>query len=38
MNHRLHHFMQQLTDEMAANYKEIQKWASADPGTAGHGD
>ena len=35
MNHRLHHFMQQLTDEMAANYKEIQKWASADPGTAG---
>ena len=35
MNHRLHHFMQQLTDEMSANYKEIQEWASTDPGTAG---
>ena len=35
MNHRLHHFMQQLTDEMAGNYKEIQEWASTDPGTAG---
>ena len=35
MNHRLHHFMNQLSDEMAGNYKDIQKWAGTDPGTAG---
>ena len=35
MNHRLHHFMKQLSDEMAGNYKEIQEWAATDPGTAG---
>ena len=33
--HNLHDFMQQLTDKMAANYKQIQKRASEDPGTAG---
>ena len=35
MNHRLHHFMNQLTDKMAGHYKEIQEWAATDPGTAG---
>ena len=33
--HDLHDFMQQLTDKMAANYKQIQKRATEDPGTAG---
>ena len=33
--HDLYDFMQQLTDKMAANYKQIQKRASEDPGTAG---
>ena len=33
--HDLHDFMRQLQDKMAANYKQIQKQASEDPGTAG---
>ena len=33
--HDLHDFMKQLQDKMAANYKQIQKRASEDPGTAG---
>ena len=33
--HDLHDFMRQLQDRMAANYKQIQKRASEDPGTAG---
>lgn len=33
--HDLHDFMQQLSDEMAAEYDRIQKRASEDPGTAG---
>ena len=35
MNHPLHHFMNQLSDEMAGSYKDIQEWAPKDPGTAG---
>lgn len=35
MNHNLHRFMNQITDEMDRNYKGIQEWASTDPGTAG---
>ena len=34
-SHDLHDFMQQLSDEMAAEYKRIQKRATEDPGTAG---
>ena len=33
--HDLHNFIQQLTDKMSANYKQIQKRATEDPGTAG---
>ncbi len=33
--HDLHDFMQQLQDRMAAHYRQIQKRASEDPGTAG---
>lgn len=33
--HDLHDFMRQLQDKMTANYKQIQKRASEDPGTAG---
>lgn len=33
--HDLHDFMQQITDEMAAEYDRIQKRATEDPGTAG---
>ena len=33
--HDLHDFMKQLQDKMAANYEQIQKRASEDPGTAG---
>ena len=33
--HDLHDFMRQLQDRMAAHYKQIQKRASEDPGTAG---
>ena len=33
--HDLHDFMKQLQDKMAANYKQIQKRATEDPGTAG---
>ena len=33
--HDLHDFMKQLQDRMAAHYKQIQKRASEDPGTAG---
>ena len=33
--HDLHDFMQQLSDEMAAEYDRIQKRAAEDPGTAG---
>ena len=33
--HDLYDFMQQLQDRMAANYKQIQKRATEDPGTAG---
>ena len=33
--HDLHDFMRQLQDEMAAHYKQIQKRATEDPGTAG---
>ncbi|MDE0681569.1 MAG: hypothetical protein OXI63_01520 [Candidatus Poribacteria bacterium] len=33
--HDLHDFMQQLQDRMAAHYKQIQKRATEDPGTAG---
>ena len=33
--HDLHEFMRQLQNRMAANYKQIQKRASEDPGTAG---
>ena len=33
--HDLHDFMQQLSDEMAAEYNRIQKRATEDPGTAG---
>lgn len=33
--HDLYDFMQQLQDRMAAHYKQIQKRASEDPGTAG---
>ena len=34
-NHTLYDFMRQLSDEMAAEYNHIQKWATEDPGTAG---
>lgn len=34
-SHDLHDFMQQLSDEMAAEYTRIQKRATEDPGTAG---
>ena len=34
-SHDLHDFMQQLSDEMAAEYNRIQKRATEDPGTAG---
>ncbi len=34
-SHDLHDFMRQLQDRMAANYKQIQKRATEDPGTAG---
>ena len=34
-SHDLHDFMQQLSDEMAAEYDRIQKRATEDPGTAG---
>ena len=33
--HALHHFMWQLSNDMAANYKELQKGATEDPGTTG---
>lgn len=33
--HDLHHFIRQLSDKMAANYRQIQEQASEDPGTAG---
>ena len=33
--HDLHDFMKRLQDKMAANYEQIQKRASEDPGTAG---
>ena len=33
--HDLYDFMQQISDKMAANYKQIQKRATEDPGTAG---
>ena len=33
--HDLYDFMRQLSDEMAAEYDRIQKWATEDPGTAG---
>lgn len=33
--HDLHHFMRQLSDDMAANYAHIQARATEDPGTAG---
>ena len=33
--HDLYDFMRQLSDEMAAEYNRIQKWAAWDPGTAG---
>ena len=33
--HDLHHFMQQLSNEMAAEYNRIQMRATEDPGTAG---
>ena len=33
--HDLHDFMKQLQDRMAAHYKQIQKRAPEDPGTAG---
>ena len=33
--HDLYDFMQQLSDEMAAEYNRIQKRATEDPGTAG---
>ena len=33
--HDLYDFMRQLQDKMAANYEQIQKRASEDPGTAG---
>ncbi len=35
MNHELHDFLQQTSDEMAAEYNRIQKRATKDPGTAG---
>lgn len=35
MYHNLHHYMNEISDEMARNYKEIQEWSSTDPGTAG---
>ncbi len=35
MNHNLHRFMNQISDEMDRNYKGIQEWAATDPGTAG---
>ena len=35
MSHDLYEFMQQLSDEMAAEYNRIQKRATEDPGTAG---
>ena len=34
-SHDLYDFMRQLKDKMAANYEQIQKRASEDPGTAG---
>ena len=34
-SHDLHDFMQQLSDEMAAEYDRIQKRVAEDPGTAG---
>lgn len=34
-NHDLYDFMQQLSTEMASEYKRIQKRATEDPGTAG---
>ena len=34
-SHDLHDFMQQLSDEMAAEYDRIQKRVGEDPGTAG---
>lgn len=34
-SHDLHDFMQQLSNEMAAEYDRIQKRATEDPGTAG---
>ena len=33
--HYLSEFMQQLSAEMDAEYKHIQKWVTLDPGTAG---
>ena len=33
--HVLHHYMKQLTDEMASDYEQIHRNASQDPGTAG---
>ena len=33
--HDLYDFMRQLSDEMAAEYNRIQRWAAWDPGTAG---
>ena len=31
----LSEFMQQLSNEMSAEYNHVQKWVTLDPGTAG---
>ena len=33
--HNLHHFMRQLSETMASNYREIQERSTEAPGTAG---